>query len=226
MWLHTFWAMQCTGHIPEADAKLPWQMNLIYYLIYLDDIVIFSWMAEEHLHQLQVVFDQFRDYNLKLELSKCSFLKEINYLAHQVSKEGVQPSDLNLKAITDCALPQTYMEVCTFLGLMGHYQWFIKGFTHITQLLYEHLTGEGSSRKSEQVLLLEGTLKAFKALKRHVCLPPSWLLPTIPNHSCWKLMHPRRIRSSAVSEANGWAVPSRGLWQPTPYASWEKLPFH
>ena len=32
------------------------QLNLIYYLIYLDDIVIFLWTAEEHLHQLFLVF--------------------------------------------------------------------------------------------------------------------------------------------------------------------------
>ena len=61
------------------------KLNLIYCLIYLDDIVIFSQTVEEHLHQLWVVF-----HHLKLKLSKCSFLKEeINYLAHQVSKEGV-----------------------------------------------------------------------------------------------------------------------------------------
>ena len=59
-----------------------------------------------------------------------------------------------------------YMEVCAFHSLMGHYQWFIKGFMCVTQLLNEHLTGEGSSRKSEWVSLLEGTLKAFKALKK------------------------------------------------------------
>ena len=33
------------------------ELNLIYCLIYLDDIVIFSWTAEEHLHCLRVVFD-------------------------------------------------------------------------------------------------------------------------------------------------------------------------
>ena len=61
------------------------------------------------------------------------------------------------------------MEVHTFLGLVGHYQQFIKGFAHITQPLNEHLTDEGASRKSEQVSLLEGALKAFDTLKQ-VCM--------------------------------------------------------
>ena len=88
------------------------KLNLIYCLIYLDDIIIFSLMAEEHLHQLCVVFDQFWEYNLKLKPSKCSLFKEeINYLVHQVFKEGVQPGDSNLKAIGKCAPPHTYMEI-------------------------------------------------------------------------------------------------------------------
>ena len=37
---------------------------------------------------------------------------------------------------------------------------------HIAQPLNEHLTGEGASRKSEQVSLLEDALKAFDALKQ------------------------------------------------------------
>ena len=66
------------------------KLNLIYCLIYLDDIVVFLPMAEEHLCWLMVVFDQFREYNLKLKPSKCRFFEEeIAYLAHQVSKEGV-----------------------------------------------------------------------------------------------------------------------------------------
>ena len=69
-------------------------------------------MAEEHLHRLHVVFDWLREYNLKLKPSKCSLFKEErNYLAHQVSKEGVQPSDSNLRAIAECEPPLTYMEI-------------------------------------------------------------------------------------------------------------------
>ena len=143
------------------------KLNLIYCLIYLDDLIMFSRTAEEHLCWLHIVFDQLREYNLKLKLSKCSLFKEeINYLAHQVSKQGVQPSDINLKAIAECALLQTYMEICTFLGLVGHYRWFIKGFAWIAQLLNEHLAGEGASRKSEWVSLSKDALEAFQSLKQ------------------------------------------------------------
>ena len=99
--------------------------------------------------------------------SKCSpFKEEINYLAHQVSKQGVWPSDMNLRAITECAPPQIYMAIHAFLGLVGHYGQFIKGFTWIAQPLNEHLAREGASRKSEWVSILEDALEAFQALKQ------------------------------------------------------------
>ena len=141
----------------NAPATFQWlmqicmgELNLIYCLIYLDNLIMFLWMAEEHLHQLHVVFDWLRGYNLKLKPSKGSLFEEkINYLAHQVSKQGVQPSDTYLKAIAKCALPQTYTKMRAFLRLIGHYRWFIKGFSQIAQPLNEHLAGEGASRKSE-----------------------------------------------------------------------------
>ena len=59
------------------------ELNLIYCLIYLNDIIIFLPTVEEHLHWLCVVFVWFREYNIKLKPSKCSLFKEeINYLAH------------------------------------------------------------------------------------------------------------------------------------------------
>ena len=141
----------------NAPATFQWlmqncmgELNLVYCLIYLDDLIVFSQMEEEHLHRLCVIFDQLREYNLKLKPSKCSLFKEkINYLAHQVSKQGVSPSDTNLKAIAKCVLPGTYTEIRAFLSLVGHYRQFIRGFAKIAQPLNEHLAGEGASRKSE-----------------------------------------------------------------------------
>ena len=114
-----------------------------------------------------VIFDQFGEYNLKLKPSKCSLFKErINYLAHEVSKQGVWPSNTNLKAIAEYALPQTYTEIRAFLSLIGHYRQFIKGFAQIAQPLNKHLAGEGASRKLEWVSLSEEALEAFWALKQ------------------------------------------------------------
>ena len=48
------------------------ELNFIYCLIYLDDLIMFSRTDEEHLHQLHVVFNLLREYNLKLKPSKCS----------------------------------------------------------------------------------------------------------------------------------------------------------
>ena len=184
------------------------KLNLLYCLIYLNDIVIFSHIAEKHLHCLCVVFDWFREHNLKLKPSKCNFFREeITYLAHQVQKDEVWPSNSNLKAIAECTLPKTYIEVHAFLGLVGHFRRFIKGFTHIAQLLNEHLTGEGASRKSEWVTLSEDALKAFEVLKQCVYNSSGsdfhWLYQTIFVGD-WCIQ--RWVRGSAVPEAGGWMI--------------------
>ena len=69
-------------------------------------------------------------------------------------------------AIAECTLPQIYMVIHAFLGLVGNYWQFIKGFVQITQPLNEHLAGEGASRKTEWVLLSEDALGALQALKQ------------------------------------------------------------
>ena len=111
--LATFqWLMQnCMG-----------ELNFVYCLIYLDDLIVFLHTAEEHLHWICVVFDRLREYNLKLKPLKCNlFREEINYLAHRVSKAGIRPSNTNVKAIAEYAPPKTYTEIRAFLGLVRHY---------------------------------------------------------------------------------------------------------
>ena len=110
----------------------PGELNLTYCLIYLDDVTVFSKMEEEHLKCLCIVFDCFWEHNLRLKPTMCEFFwDEINYLAHHVSKEGVQPSKENLKAVAEFTPSWMYMEIGAFLGFVGHYRWFIRGFAHI-----------------------------------------------------------------------------------------------
>ena len=215
----------------NAPATFQWlmqnclgELNLIYCLIYLDNIVIFLHAAEEHLHSLCVVFDWFRKHNLKLKPLKCNFFREeITYLAHQVSKDGVWPSNLNLKAIVECTLPQTYTEVHAFLGLVGHYRRFIKGFTCIVQPLNKHLTGEGASRKSEQVSLSEDALKAFEVLKQACMTAPVLAFANYTKPFVSRLLHPRTDLEQCCLTSRHMDDTTHHLWQQSPYASWEKL---
>ena len=203
------------------------ELNLIYCLIYLDNIIIFLWMAEEHLHWLHVVFNCFREYNLKLKPSKCSLFKEeIIYLVHQVSKEGVWPSNLNLRAIAECAPPQTYTEIWAFLSLVGHYWQFIKGFAHITQPLNGLFSGEGASRKLWKVLLSEDAMKSFDALKK-ACMSAPILAFT-------DYMKQFLIETNASKEGLGAVLSQKqadGWYHLVAYGSWalmahEKTTYH
>ena len=74
------------------------ELNLMYALIYLDDVIIFSRTEEEHLAQLRAVFEQFWEHGLKLKPLKCHFLwKEITFLGHKVSEEGMKLGDDGLQ---------------------------------------------------------------------------------------------------------------------------------
>ena len=69
------------------------ELNLMYCMIYLNDIIIFGHMEEEHLEYLCVMFERFQEVNLKLKPSKCSFFQsKIVYLAHHISQRGLLPS--------------------------------------------------------------------------------------------------------------------------------------
>ena len=82
------------------------ELNLTYCLIYLDDMIVFSEMPEEHLQRMH---DCLWEHGLKLKPSKCDVFKsEINYLAHHVSQKGVLPSKKNLESIAQCPPPDTY----------------------------------------------------------------------------------------------------------------------
>ena len=119
------------------------ELNLKYCVIYLDDVIVFGCMEEEHLECLCVVFKRFHEFNLKLKPSKCSFFQlEIMYLDHHISQRGILPSQENVQAMQEFLMPETYTQVCAFCGLVGHYKRFIKGFANIVHPLYDVLGKE------------------------------------------------------------------------------------
>ena len=127
---------------------------------------------------MRVVLDRFREHGLKLKPSKCEMFKtEINYLAHHMSKRGVLPSKKNLEAIAQCPPPDTYTKVKSFVGLVGHYRHFIKGFANIVAPLYDLTSGENKDKKSERLDLLPKAREAFDRLKAACLQAPILAFP-------------------------------------------------
>ena len=114
-------------------AGLHWETCLFY----LDDIIVFSSTWEEHLARLRQVFERLRHAKLKLGADKCTFAaKEVSYLGHRVTEEGLLPDSSLLAAIREIPPPKTATEVCSFLGLVGYYRRYVKGFAAIAGPLH------------------------------------------------------------------------------------------
>ena len=130
------------------------ELNLTHALVYRDDVIVYSKMEEDHLRRLQAVFEHFCEHGLKLKPSKCSFLcKQITFLGHEVSADGMMSSNLNLKGIVEMAPPANYTEVRHFLRMTGFFRIFIKNYARIAKPLNDILEGEASKLKSEAVTL-------------------------------------------------------------------------
>ena len=129
-------------------------------------MIVYSKMEEDHLHRSQAMFECFHEHGLKLKPSKCSFLrKQITFLGHEISADGMKPGTLNLKGIAKMAPPANYTEVRCFLGMTGFFWRFIKNYAHIAKPLNDILEGEASKMKSEAVTLPPEALEAFERLK-------------------------------------------------------------
>ena len=151
------------------------ELNLTYCVIYLDNVIVFGHTEEEHLERLCVVFERFREFNLKLKPLKCSFFQlEIMYLAHHVSWRGILPSQENVRAMQEFPMPETYMQVRAFCGLVGHYRRFIKGFANIAHPLYDVL---GKEVKMGLVDLPPEAWEAVAILKGKVQSTPVLVFP-------------------------------------------------
>ena len=175
VYTHALRAVQHTGDVSASHANTLGELNLMYCIIYLDDMTVFGHMEEEHLERLCVVFERFREFNLKLKPSKCSFFQsEIMYLAHHISWRGILPGWENMQAVQEFLMPETYTQVCSFCRLAGHYRRFIKGFSNITHPLYDVL---GKEVKMSPVDLPPEAREAMAILKGKVQSVPVLVFP-------------------------------------------------
>ena len=108
--------------------------------VYIDDILITGRSEEEHLRVLDEVLQRLEKAGMRLKKSKCTFLSQsVKYLGHKISKEGLQPTEDKVRAITCAPKPNNVSQLKAFLGLVNYYHKFMPNLSTILSPLYKLL---------------------------------------------------------------------------------------
>ena len=179
-------------------------LNLHWYIIYLDDNVIFSRDPASHLERLENVFQKLEEARLKLKLFKCELFQwQTASLGHIVIARGIATDKGKIEAIKKWPVLTNIREVQSFLGFTGYYQQFIPKFMQIAQPLHELTSGENTGTIKATIWWNNRCQQAFDDWRGyaplHLSLPmqisPSLLSSTLMLVGlAWELSSTRPVR--------------------------------
>ncbi len=136
-------------------------------LVYLDDVLVISQSVDQMLDRLWEVFLRLRGANLKLHPAKCRlFQRQVTYLGHLVSEQGIAPNPEKIKDVLEWPTPQDVRDVRQFLGLTGYYRRFVAGYSDMVQPLID------LTRKGVPFVWSPACEEAFAALKKMLTEAP------------------------------------------------------
>ena len=106
------------------------------FVLYLDDVTIFSKKREEHAFHLRQIFERCQKYGISLNPNKCMFVViEGNLLGHVVSKKGISIDPERIKAIEQIPLPHNKKYMQSFMGTINFVRRFVPDFAQIVKPL-------------------------------------------------------------------------------------------
>ncbi|KAJ9529863.1 hypothetical protein QJQ45_022262 [Haematococcus lacustris] len=128
----------CFG-LTNAPATFQRAMNNVFQplinksvLVYIDDILVMSNSAEEHVQHLREVLELMRQHKLYAKRSKCEFNKtELTFLGHIVGEHGIAVDPAKVKVVREWHVPRNLKDLQAFLGLANYFRRFIPNFSAI-----------------------------------------------------------------------------------------------
>ncbi|KAA3463644.1 DNA/RNA polymerases superfamily protein [Gossypium australe] len=165
--------------LTNAPAAFMDMMNQVFQqfldqfvVVFIDDILVYSKSEEEHDAHLRVVLQILREKQLFAKFSKCEFwLREVTFLGHVVSAEGIRVDPRKIEAVLDWKPPKSGAEIRSFLGLVGYYRRFVEGFSLIAAPMTKLL------RKGVPFVWTKKQQESFDKLKKIMTKAPVLIQP-------------------------------------------------
>ena len=130
-------------------------------IAYLNDILIFSKIIEEHKKYIKQILTCLDQVNLMLEPEKCDFHKEsVDFLGYIINRKRISIDLSKTKSINEWPTPTNVKELQSFFKTINYNRRFIKGFSQITLPIIQLI------RKNNAFIWTSTCEEAFNKLKK------------------------------------------------------------
>ncbi len=140
----------CFKRMPFGVANAPWLFQHVMSLAlghlgpdsgvlsYMDDLICINRTFDGHLASLEKMFAALQAAGLTLKPSKIQFgQKEVDYLGHVISAQGISISTDRIQAIVDLPTPTCIKDLRSALGMANFVRRFIDDYAEITSPLVD-----------------------------------------------------------------------------------------
>ncbi|XP_060210505.1 uncharacterized protein LOC132637433 [Lycium barbarum] len=93
-----------------------------FVILFINDILIYSRIREEHERHLRIVLETSREKRLYAKFFKCDFrFSFVVFWGHMVSKDGIMVDPRRIEVVRDWNMPTTVSNTWSFFGLASYY---------------------------------------------------------------------------------------------------------
>lgn len=135
-------------------------------IIYIDDVIVYGKTFKDHMERVQEVLERLQAAGLKLKPEKCELLqKEVVFLGHVVSGEGISPNPVNIAKIMEWPAPTNVKQVRQFVAMGSYYRRFVQDFAKMARPMLD------LTKKGKKFIWDEKCEESFQNLKKALVSP-------------------------------------------------------
>ena len=119
-----------------------------------DDVLVAYSDIESHLETLDRLLERLNDYGLRINLTKCKWLKKLDFIGFEISSDGIQPLASKAESLIGLEEPKSNKELRRVMGMFCFYRKHIPQYAQIIEPLQHLLNSSQPTQKKEGIKLI------------------------------------------------------------------------